>query len=170
MKYRPHDYQQFAIDYILEHPVAAVILDMGLGKTSITLTAIEQLIYDRFEVNRVLVVAPLRVARNTWSDEIKKWDHLSHLTYSLVVGTAKERKAALRKRADVYVINRENLQWLVEKSGFFFDFDIVSFATKWLPLEFFEITTITASAFAIPLPISLYMLFPMGILLSINTS
>lgn len=125
MKYRPHDYQQFAIDYILEHPVAAVILDMGLGKTSITLTAIEQLIYDRFEVNRVLVVAPFRVARNTWSDEIKKWDHLSHLTYSLVVGTAKERKAALRKRADVYVINRENLQWLVEKSGFYFDFDMV---------------------------------------------
>ena len=76
MIYKPHDYQQFAIDYILSHPVAALILDMGLGKTSITLTAIEKLLYDSFEVNKVLVVAPLRVARNTWSDEIKKWEHL----------------------------------------------------------------------------------------------
>lgn len=125
MKYRPHDYQQYAIDYILDHPVAAVILSMGLGKTSITLTAIEQLIYDRFEVNRVLVVAPLRVARNTWSDEIHKWEHLSHLTYSIIVGNAKERMAALRKNADIYIINRENLQWLIEKSGFSFDFDMV---------------------------------------------
>ena len=74
MIYKPHDYQQFAIDYILSHPVAALILDMGLGKTSITLTAIEKLLYDNFEVNKVLVVAPLRVARNTWSDEIKKWE------------------------------------------------------------------------------------------------
>ena len=78
MEYKPHDYQQFAINYILEHPIAAVILGMGLGKTSITLTAIEQLIYDSFEVSKVLVVAPLRVARNTWSDEIHKWNHLKH--------------------------------------------------------------------------------------------
>ena len=85
MIYKPHDYQQFAIDYILSHPVAALILDMGLGKTSITLTAIEKLLYDSFEVNKVLVVAPLRVARNTWSDEIKKWEHLKGLRYSIVV-------------------------------------------------------------------------------------
>ena len=92
MQYKPHDYQQYAINYILEHPIAAVILGMGLGKTSITLTAIEQLMYDSFEVSKVLVVAPLRVARNTWSDEIHKWEHLKHLRYSIVLGTAADRK------------------------------------------------------------------------------
>lgn len=125
MQYKPHDYQEFAINYILEHPVAAVILSMGLGKTSITLTAIEQLIYDRFEVSRILVVAPLRVARNTWGEEIRKWDHLSHLKYSVAVGTARERIRALKADADIYIINRENLQWLVDKSGIPFDFDMV---------------------------------------------
>ncbi|MBP3238134.1 MAG: DEAD/DEAH box helicase [Lachnospiraceae bacterium] len=125
MQYRPHDYQEFAINYIMEHPIAAVILSMGLGKTSITLTAIEQLMYDRFEVSKVLVVAPLRVARNTWGEEIRKWDHLSHLKYSVVVGTAKERIQALKAGADIYIINRENLQWLVDKSSVPFDFDMV---------------------------------------------
>lgn len=125
MIYKPHDYQQFAIDYILSHPVAALILDMGLGKTSITLTAIEKLLYDSFEVNKVLVVAPLRVARNTWSDEIKKWEHLKGLRYSTVVGTAAERMKALKTDADIYIINRENLQWLVEKSGVEFIWDMV---------------------------------------------
>lgn len=104
MEYKPHDYQQFAINYILEHPIAAVILGMGLGKTSITLTAIEQLIYDSFEVSKVLVVAPLRVARNTWSDEIHKWNHLKHLRYSIVLGSAAERKKALEADADIYII------------------------------------------------------------------
>ncbi|EDY32062.1 SNF2 domain protein [[Ruminococcus] lactaris ATCC 29176] len=85
MQYKPHDYQQYAINYILEHPIAAVILGMGLGKTSITLTAIEQLMYGCFEISKVLVVAPLRVARNTWSDEIHKWEHLKHLKYSIVL-------------------------------------------------------------------------------------
>lgn len=98
---------------------------MGLGKTSITLTAIEQLMYDSFEINKVLVVAPLRVARNTWSDEIHKWEHLKHLKYSIVLGTAADRKKALAADADIYVINRENLQWLVEQSGVSFDFDMV---------------------------------------------
>ena len=125
MQYKPHDYQQCAINYILEHPIAAVILGMGLGKTSITLTAIEQLMYDSFEVSKVLVVAPLRVARNTWSDEIHKWEHLKHLRYSIVLGTAADRKKALAADADIYVINRENLQWLVEQSGVPFDFDMV---------------------------------------------
>lgn len=125
MQYKPHDYQEFAINYIMEHPIAAVILSMGLGKTSITLTAIEQLMYDRFEVGKVLVVAPLRVARNTWGEEIRKWDHLSHLRYSVVVGTAKERIKALQADADIFIINRENLQWLVDKSGVPFDFDMV---------------------------------------------
>lgn len=117
MEYKPHDYQQFAINYILEHPIAAVILGMGLGKTSITLTAIEQLIYDSFEVSKVLVVAPLRVARNTWSDEIHKWNHLKHLRYSIVLGSAAERKKALEADADIYIINRENLQWFWDRGN-----------------------------------------------------
>ena len=125
MEYKPHDYQQFAINYILEHSIAAVILGMGLGKTSITLTAIEQLIYDSFEVSKVLVVAPLRVARNTWSDEIHKWNHLKHLRYSIVLGSVAERKKALEADADIYIINRENLQWLIEQSGVNFFWDMV---------------------------------------------
>ena len=90
-----------------------------------TLTAIERLIYDEFEVSKVLVVAPLRVAKVTWSDEIKKWSHLSHMTCSVAVGSEKERLDALKRNADIYMINRENLQWLVEKSGLPFDFDMV---------------------------------------------
>lgn len=124
MEFKAHDYQQYSINYILEHPVAAIILFLGAGKTVITLTAIEQLIYDRFEVSKVLIVAPLRVAKVTWSDEINKWSHLKHLSYSIVVGTAEERRAALEKKADIYIINRENLQWLVEGSGVPFDFDM----------------------------------------------
>ena len=125
MRYSPHEYQRFVIDYIKKNPVAAVFLDMGLGKTSITLTALNDLLFDSFDVHRVLVVAPLRVARNTWSSEIKKWEHLQDLQYSIVVGTEKERMTALEKRADIYIINRENVQWLGEKSGKKFDYDMV---------------------------------------------
>ena len=125
MRYSPHEYQRYVIDYIKKNPVAAVFLDMGLGKTSITLTALNDLLFDSFDVHRVLVVAPLRVARNTWSAEIKKWEHLHDLQYSIVVGTEKERLSALEKRADIYIINRENVQWLVEKSGKKFDYDMV---------------------------------------------
>ena len=125
MKYSPHEYQKFAVDFIRDHPAAAVFLDMGMGKSSITLTAVMELMYEQFEVNRVLVVAPLRVARHTWSDEIEKWDHLAGLRYSIAVGTAAERKAALKRDADVYIINRENIPWLVEQSGLPFDFDMV---------------------------------------------
>lgn len=125
MKYEPHDYQQYAIEYIRSHPVAAVLLDMGLGKTSITLTALNDLLFDYFDVHKILVIAPLRVARNTWSGEIGKWEHLMDLQYSIIVGTEKERKAALEKKADIYIINRENIQWLIEKSGYPFDFDMV---------------------------------------------
>ena len=125
MKYSPHDYQKFAIEYIEEHPVAAVLLDMGLGKTSITLTALNDLLFDSFDVHKVLVIAPLRVARNTWSGEIGKWEHLSDLRYSIIVGSEKERLAALDTAADIYIINRENVQWLIEKSGYSFDFDMV---------------------------------------------
>lgn len=125
MKYRPHEYQQYAIEYIETHPISAVLLDMGLGKTSITLTALQDLLFDRFEAHKVLIIAPLRVARNTWPAELQKWDHLQDLTISVVVGNAEERKAALAKQADLYVINREMVLWLVEQSGYKFDFDTV---------------------------------------------
>lgn len=125
MIYKPHDYQKYATEFILSHPIAAVILQMGLGKTVCTLDAINQLMYDSFEVSKVLVIAPLRVAKVTWSDEIKKWDNLSHLRYSVAVGTEKERIEALKKDADIYIINRENVQWLVEKSKVPFEFDMV---------------------------------------------
>ena len=125
MKYKPHNYQTYATNFILEHPESAVFLDMGLGKSVITLTAILDLCLDRFEISKVLVIAPLRVARDTWSTEIQKWDHLKPFTYSVVVGTVAERKAALQKKAHIYLINRENVSWLVEESGFPFDFDMV---------------------------------------------
>jgi len=124
MEFKPHNYQQFSINYLLEHPIAAVILFMGAGKTVITLTAIEHLIHESFEVSKVLIVAPLRVAKNTWPEEINKWPHLKNLTYSVVVGTEKERKAALAKKADIYITNRDCLSWLINKSGYKFDFDM----------------------------------------------
>ena len=125
MKYNRHNYQTFATEYIENHKIAAVFLDMGLGKTSITLTAINNLLFDSFDVHRVLVIAPLRVARNTWSAEMDKWEHLSDLIYSIVVGTEEERLSALSTKADIYIINRENVQWLIESSGIPFDFDMV---------------------------------------------
>jgi SNF2 family DNA or RNA helicase len=125
MNFSPHNYQAYAIDYIETHPVAAVLLDMGLGKTVISLTAIADLLFDSFEAHRVLVVAPLRVARDTWPAEISKWEHLKHLTYAVAVGTVKERKAALAANADITIINRENLGWLIDSSGFDFNYDMV---------------------------------------------
>ena len=125
MKFIPHSYQQYAIDFIEKNPVSAVLLEMGLGKTVITLTAVQNLMYDRFEIRKVLIIAPLRVAKNTWSAEIEKWEHLKHLTYSVVVGTAEERKNALNKQADIYIINRENIQWFVEQGNFDFDMIVV---------------------------------------------
>ena len=123
MKFMPHDYQKYAIEYIKSHPITALFLDMGLGKTVTTLTAIRDLMYDAFEVKRVLVVAPLRVARDTWPDELRKWDHLKELTCSVVVGTMAERRRALQQHADIYIVNRENLAWLYENSRL--DFDMV---------------------------------------------
>lgn len=125
MNFSPHNYQAYAIDYIETHPIAAVLLDMGLGKTVISLTAIANLLFDSFEAHRILVVAPLRVARDTWPAEIAKWEHLQHLTYAVCVGTPKERRAALMTGADITIINRENLGWLIDSSGFDFDYDMV---------------------------------------------
>jgi SNF2 family DNA or RNA helicase len=125
MKYAPHDYQTYATRYIEEHPISAVLLDMGLGKTSITLTALNDLLFDSFEAHRILVIAPLRVARDTWTAEVEKWDHLADLQCSVAVGSVSERKAALCRRADIYIINRENVQWLIEDSKLPFNYDTV---------------------------------------------
>ena len=125
MRYSPHEYQRYATEYIETHPVAAVFLACGLGKTSITLTAVNDLMFDSFEIHRALVVAPIRVASFSWPAEIEKWDHLEGLKYSVAVGTAAERLAALKKQADIYLINRENVQWLISESGIPFDFDMV---------------------------------------------
>lgn len=125
MRYNPHEYQTYATNFILEHPVAAVLLEMGLGKSVITLTAIYELMLNRFEVQKVLVIAPLRVARDTWPAEIEKWEHLEGLTYSTAIGTEAERLAALKRPAHLYLINRENVDWLITKSGVPFDFDMV---------------------------------------------
>ena len=125
MQYHPHDYQTYATNFILEHPVAAVLLEMGLGKSVCTLTAIYELMLNRFGVESVLVISPLRVARDTWPAEIEKWDHLTGLTYSVVIGTEAERIAAINRPAHIYLINRENVDWLISKSGIPFDFDMV---------------------------------------------
>lgn len=125
MKFIPHEYQAYAISHIESHKEAALFLDMGLGKTVITLTAINELAFDFFEVSKVLVIAPLRVARDTWPAEIQKWDHLKLLSYSVAVGSVEERRKALWKKALVYIINRENVDWLVNQSGLPFDYDMV---------------------------------------------
>lgn len=123
MKYNPHSYQEYAKDFIDQNPMSCLLLDMGLGKTAITLTALGDLLFDSFEAHKILVIAPLRVARDTWPDELGKWEHLSDLRFSVVVGTETERKAALRAKADIYIINRENVGWLIEQSGIPFSFD-----------------------------------------------
>lgn len=125
MKLTLHNYQVVAKDFIIGHPNAAVILDMGMGKTATTLSAVNELMFDRFEVTKVLVIAPLRVANTVWSNEIEQWAELRHLRYSKIVGTPKQRKVALQKDADVYIVNRENLPWLVEQCSPYFKWDMV---------------------------------------------
>lgn len=125
MKLTLHNYQVVAKDFIIGHPYAAVILDMGMGKTATTLSAVNELMFDRFEVTKVLVIAPLRVANTVWSDEIEQWAELRHLRYSKIVGTPKQRKVALQKDADIYIVNRENLPWLVEQCSPYFKWDMV---------------------------------------------
>ena len=125
MKFIPHEYQQYAIDFIKKNEVAAVFLDMGLGKTVITLTALNDLLFDSFEIPKVLVIGPLRTVTDTWPMELKKWEHLKHLRYSVAVGTESERIAALKADAEIYIINRENVDWLVNKSKIPFLFDMI---------------------------------------------
>ncbi|VEI13868.1 DEAD/DEAH box helicase [Trueperella bialowiezensis] len=125
MRYQPHNYQAQATQFIEDHPQAAILLGMGLGKTVITLTAIWNLVLDSFQASRVLVIAPLRVARDTWPTEAAKWDHLSGLTVAVAVGTKTERINALARQAMVTVINRENVPWLVKQLGNAWPFDMV---------------------------------------------
>lgn len=115
MKYVPHDYQRQAITFIKNHPAAAVFLGLGMGKTIITLTALNDMMFNSFTACRALIIAPLRVARDTWPAEIQKWDHLQRLTVSVIVGDAKTRKEALATPADIHIINRENIPWLVSQ-------------------------------------------------------
>lgn len=125
MKFIPHQYQAYATQRILDTPFIGLFLEMGLGKTVSTLTAIDQLLNDYFEADRVLVIAPLRVADDTWAREIHKWDHLGHLRISKVLGSVDQRRKALKADADIWVINRENVEWLVGEYGSKWPFDTV---------------------------------------------
>lgn len=127
MEYKPYYYQAFAENFILNNAAAGLLLDMGMGKTAISLTAADKLLFDYFAVRKVLVIAPLKPARETWPPEAKKWDHLRHLRFSLILGSKKERIAACSKEADIYIINREQVVWLVDyyKSAWPFDMVII---------------------------------------------
>lgn len=125
MRYVPHPYQEFAKEFMISNPLSALFLEMGLGKTITTLTAIDELLYDCFEIRKVLIIAPLRVANSTWPSEIKKWEHLKLLRYSIVTGNEAERVQALNTKAEIFIINRENVDWLVNKSGVAMNFDML---------------------------------------------
>lgn len=120
-----HEYQHTAVQHIIEHPYGALLMEMGLGKSISTLTAIKKLMDEYLEVSKVLVIAPKRVAESTWSDEIAKWEHLKGLTVSKILGTEKQRKVALKASADIYIINRENVVWLVSHLQGYWPFDMV---------------------------------------------
>lgn len=127
MIFKPHNYQEYAKDWIIEKPSSGLFLDLGMGKTVCTLTAVEELLYDYFDVSKVLVIAPLRVAEDTWSSEVEKWEHLKNLKISKALGKEEVRIAALKEKADIYIINRENVEWLVEylDKGWFFDMVVI---------------------------------------------
>lgn len=127
MIFKPHDYQEYAKQWIIEKPSSGLFLDLGMGKTVCTLTAVEELLYDYFDVSKILVIAPLRVAEDTWSSDVQKWEHLKNLKISKVLGKEEARTEALKEKADIYVINRENVEWLVEYlgKGWFFDMVVI---------------------------------------------
>lgn len=125
MKYKPHEYQTYATRFLLEHPISCLMLDCGLGKTVITLTALWDLVLDSFDIGRVLVIAPKRVAENVWVQEIEKWEHLAGLTAVKVLGSEQERRSALNTPAFLYIINRENVIWLVKNRHWDFDMVVV---------------------------------------------
>ena len=123
--FTPYPHQRAGIDWIIQRPACALLWGMGTGKTVTTLTAVNQLLYDCLEDGPVLVIAPKRVAENTWSKETEKWEHLRHLIISKIMGSQQQRIAALKARADIYVINRENVVWLVDFLGGLWPFPIV---------------------------------------------
>lgn len=125
MKFTPHPYQAYCCRRIVESPALALWLDMGLGKTVITLTAIEELKYSRFDVFKALVIAPKKVSEATWQNEAGKWDHLRHIRFSTVLGSQAKRIRAVNTPADVYVINRDNVKWLVDYFRNDWPFDMV---------------------------------------------
>lgn len=127
MEYKPYYYQDFAEKFILDNPEAGLLLDMGMGKTVTSLSAADKLLNDYFAVSKVLVIAPLKPAKETWPPEVKKWNHLKHLKLSLILGSKAERIAACEQEADIYIVNRENVVWLVDffKSKWPFDMVII---------------------------------------------
>lgn len=125
MEYKPHNYQEYCIERIVNDPAIGLFLDMGLGKTSITLAAIKRLKYERWCVRKVLIIAPKKVAESTWDREAAKWQDFSDLRFSHVLGSAAQRIAALQQTADIYLINRENTQWLVDYYRHDWPFDMV---------------------------------------------
>lgn len=125
MRFEPHSYQTAAIKHLEEHSGSALFLEMGMGKSICTLTALNDLKYDMFEAVKILIIAPKLVARDTWDAEILKWDHTRNLTWSKILGTQKQRLQALEQEADIYLINRENVAWLVDRYGKKWPFDTV---------------------------------------------
>lgn len=127
MKFKPHDYQRYCIQRVISEPVLGLFLDMGLGKTVITLTAVNDLRYNRFQISKVLVIAPKKVAEDTWSREAEKWDHLKLLRIVPVLGSRVKRIRALNSPGDVFVLSRDNVQWLVDyyRNGWPFDMVVI---------------------------------------------
>lgn len=125
MRYNPHGYQTFSEEHLIQHKAAALFLEMGLGKTVATLTAINRLMFDYLDINRVLVIAPKKVMQSTWTDERDKWDHLRHLRITKIEGTERDRKLALRKKTEIHIISRDNVAWLVTYLGCAWPYDMV---------------------------------------------
>ena len=125
MKLIAHDYQKYCSEFIENNKISAILLECGLGKSSITLMAIKNLLFDYFLSHKILIIAPLRVCINTWPTEVTKWDDFKDLKVSLCVGKEQERIDGLRRKADIYIINRENVEWLVKNFEREFDFDTV---------------------------------------------
>ncbi len=120
-----YEYQEYCIQHIICYPQSAIFLACGLGKTAITLTAIDELMLNRFEIRKTLIVCPLRVGLNVWMQECAKWSHLQHVQCAIAIGSEAERLSALKSQVQVYIINRENIEWLVTRSGLPFDYDMV---------------------------------------------
>lgn len=125
MEFKPHDYQRYCINRLINEPVLGLFLDMGLGKTVITLTAVNDLRFNRFAISKALVIAPKKVAEDTWVREVKKWDHLKLLRVIPVLGSQQKRVRALNTPGDIYVLSRDNVQWIVDYYRNSWPFDMV---------------------------------------------